>query len=113
MLDEPTAFEYALEPLPPGRVGFRRWRWELWHGARLVACGWRVTPADAERALRVAASRRVHELLGIAPLRPEPARAVGRFLPGAVVRLDCGPARCLLVPRAPEAVDARAGRLAS
>jgi hypothetical protein len=93
------AFEYALHPLPPGRVGFRRWRWELWHGALLLASGWRVSARDAERALRTAASRRLHELLGVRALRPERARALDHFFDGAVVRVDCGAGVCSLVPR--------------
>ena len=99
MRDAASAFEYDIQALPPGRVGFRRWRWELWHAAVLVACGWRVTPRDAERALRTAVSRRAHELLGLEPLRPERNRPVDRFVPGAVVRIDCGAVECVLVPR--------------
>ena len=93
------AFEYALHLLPPGRVGFRRWRWELWEGALLLASGWRVTPRDAERALRTAASRRAHERIGVRALHPDRARSVGRFIPGRSVRLDCGAVACVLVPR--------------
>ena len=95
----PREFEYALSELPPGRLPFRRWRWELWQGALLLAAGWRVTPTDAERALRTAASRRAHELLGIHPLRPERARPLGSFLYGATVRVDCGAVTCVLAPR--------------
>src|SRR5918997_7130488 len=76
------AFEYALHPLPPGRVGFRRWRWELWEGALLLASGWRVTPRDAERALRTAASRRAHERIGVRALRPQAARELDSFATG-------------------------------
>jgi hypothetical protein len=83
-------FEYALRPLPPGRFGFRRWRWELWQGALLIATGWRLAPSDAERALRTAASRRAHELAGLYVLRPDATQALDRFLPGATVRVDCG-----------------------
>jgi hypothetical protein len=93
------AFEYALHLLPPGRVGFRRWRWELWEGPLLLASGWRVTPRDAERALRTAASRRAHEQIGVRALHPDRARAVDRFIPGRTVRLDCGSVACVLVPR--------------
>jgi hypothetical protein len=93
------AFEYALEALPPGRVGFRRWRWELWRGAALLACGWRTSPDGAERALRTAASRRAHELLGVRALRPDRARALGVFRPGAVVHVECGAITCVLAPR--------------
>jgi hypothetical protein len=92
-------FDYALHALPPGRVGFRRWRWELWEGALLLASGWRVTPHDAERALRTAASRRAHERIGVRALRPDQARAVGRFVPGRTMRVDCGAVACVLVPR--------------
>jgi hypothetical protein len=97
--DGSPAFEYALDELPPGRVGFRRWRWELWHGAALLASGWRLSPADARRALRSAASRRAHELLGLTVLRPERARALDTFRDGAVVRVDCGVVTCVLAPR--------------
>ena len=94
-----AAFEYDLRELPPGRVPFRRWRWELWQGVRLLRSGWRVTPHDAERALRVAASRRAHDLIGVKPLRPEDARALDPFAPGATVRIDCGAVTCVLLPR--------------
>ena len=100
------SFEYELRELPTGRVPFRRWRWELWHRGALLRCGWRITPDDAERALRSAASRRAHELIGLRPLRPEAARANLRFTPGAVVTLDCGALSCVLEPRA--AADERA-----
>lgn len=92
-------FEYSLEELPPGRFPFRRWRWELWQGALLLACGWRVSPGDAERALRTAASRRAHELLGVRPLRPDRTLPHGPFLWGSRVRVDCGAVTCVLTPR--------------
>jgi hypothetical protein len=95
----PPEFEYDLRELPPGRVPFRRWRYELWHGALLLRSGWRITPRDAERALRTAASRRSHDLIGVKPLRPENNRALAPFKPGATVTLDCGPVRCVLMPR--------------
>ncbi len=101
-------FQYALSELPPRRVPFRRWRWELWQGARLIRCGWRLSPADAERALRTAASRRAHELIGVRPLRPERTRMTGRFGAGASVRVDCGAVTCVLVPRRDEAEAAAA-----
>lgn len=95
----PPEFEYDLRELPPGRVPFRRWRYALWQGPRLVRSGWRATPADAERALRAAASRRAHDLLGLKPLRPEAARPLEPFGPGVTVRLDCGALSCVLIPR--------------
>ena len=67
---EGLEFAYALYPLPPGRLPFRRWRWELWHGANLVAAGWRLARPDAGRALRVHAAEFGHRLFGL----PVPAR---------------------------------------
>ena len=101
------SFEYELEALPPGRVGFRRWRWKLWKGASLVASGWRVAPADAERALQAAAARLAHELLGVHALRLERARARDRFIPGASVTVDCGAVTCVLAPRQESAGESR------
>jgi hypothetical protein len=91
---------YELRPLPPGRFPFHRWRWELWHGERLCASGWRTSPAHAERALRTYAARIAHRRLGLTPLRPETATLAGRLSPGAPARLDCGAVSCWLVPRA-------------
>jgi hypothetical protein len=48
---------YALRLLPVGRFPFRRWRFELWHGERLLATGWRSSKQHAERALRERAAR--------------------------------------------------------
>ena len=98
-------FAYALHPLAPGRAGSRRWRWELWHGASLVAAGWRLSQEQAERALCTAASRRGHAQLGVHALRPERAAARGTagLCAGASVRIDCGAFECLLVPRLPGA----------
>ena len=101
-------FEYAVEALPPGRVGFRRWRWQLWHGAVLLASGWRLSPRDAERALFKAAARRAHELLGVHALRPEHAQPLAPFFPGASVRIACGAATCVIAPRRENAQAARA-----
>jgi hypothetical protein len=91
-------FQYEMRLLPRGRFMFRRWRWELWHGAVLRASGWRMSPRDAERALRTAAAYWAHELQGV-PGRPERARALDRFALGATVRIDCGGVACVLTPR--------------
>ncbi|QEC49064.1 hypothetical protein FSW04_16770 [Baekduia soli] len=96
-------FAYALHPLPPSRIGLRRWRWELWHAGALVAAGWRITQEHAVRALCTAASRRGHAQLGLHPLRPERAATGAAFGAGRPVRLDCGAFECLLVPRLPGA----------
>jgi hypothetical protein len=93
--------EYAMELLPPGRLGPRRWRWELWEGDRLLGAGWHPVPRRAHLALRTAASRRMHERLGVRVLRPE--RLVGgsatAAVPGATFTLELGPASCVLAPR--------------
>src|SRR3954470_11108200 len=59
------SFSYVLHELPRGRFPFRRWRFELWHGARLEAAGWRTTERDAARALRNHASRVAHAMFGL------------------------------------------------
>ena len=96
-------FAYALHPLPPNRGGVRRWRWELWQGAALVAAGWRLSQQHAERALCSAASRRGHALLGVHPLRPDRTAPAGVIAAGAAIRIDCGAFECTLVPRLPGA----------
>ena len=62
-------FSYSLYLLPPGRMPFRRWRWELWHGPQLVAAGWRLGRPEAGRALRVYAAEHGHKLFGL-PVPP-------------------------------------------
>jgi hypothetical protein len=96
-----TEFSYAVEVLPPGRLPFHRWRWELWQGAWMLAAGWCTAPASAERALLRAASRRMHELRGVRALRPERARLLdGALRPGRQARVETGVGVCLLVPHA-------------
>jgi hypothetical protein len=96
---EGLTFFYALHALEPGRLPFRRWRWELWHGATLVAAGWRLSRAQAGRALRINAAEFGHRLFGL----PTPPRDVsaghGELRPGAAERLAIGPITCRLVPR--------------
>ena len=67
---EGLQFAYALYALPPGRLPFGRWRWELWHGATMVAAGWRLSRPQAGRALRLHAAEFGHRLFGL----PAPAR---------------------------------------
>ena len=102
-MEEPTLL-YALHLMPPGRLPFRRWRWELWSGATLLASGWRTSERQAERALRTAAARVAHAKLGLHPLRPEQAAAAtGSFLAGLPTRVECGGVSCVLLPRVAEA----------
>ena len=91
---------YALGEMPPGRFPFRRWRWELWSGAMLLASGWRTSERQAERALRTTAARVAHARLGLHPLRPDETESSGSLLLGLPTRVHCGAVSCLLVPRA-------------
>jgi hypothetical protein len=99
---EGLQFSYALHPLPPGRLPFRRWRWELWHGATLIAAGWRLSRPQAGRALRLNAAEFGHRLFGLpTPPREHPG-AHGDLQPGTAERLAIGSITCTLVPRALE-----------
>jgi hypothetical protein len=95
-------FAYSLYVLPPGRLPFWRWRWELWHGSNLVAAGWRLSRPDAGRALRLQAAEFGHRMFGL-PVPPRtPGLARGDLWPGTTERLAIGPITALLVPRALE-----------
>jgi hypothetical protein len=90
---------YALDLLPPGRLPFRRWRYELWSGPVLLASGWRTSPRAAEGALRTHAARHAHRVLGLHPLRPDTAAFGGAFRAGSPARVICGAVTCRLLPR--------------
>lgn len=98
MIDEPE-LHYELHELPPARFPFRRWRYELWHGATLLATGWRTSERHAERALSTAAARFLHRAAGLHPLRPESAQVTGALRAGTTAWLEYGALRCVLVPR--------------
>jgi hypothetical protein len=106
---EGLQFAYALYALPPGRLPFARWRWELWHGATMVAAGWRFSRPQAGRALRLHAAEFGHTLFGLPAPAREPTTGAGDLRPGAAERLAIGSITCLLVPRALEAPVAAAG----
>lgn len=96
---EGIEFAYALHPLPAGRMGFRRWRWELWHGRALLAAGWRLDRADAVRAIQSHGTRVAMRMFGLrrpVPALPEP---VSDLLPGASLRVVAGTVSFGLVPR--------------
>jgi hypothetical protein len=99
---EGLTFAYALYQLPPGRLPFRRWRWELWHGPTLVAAGWRLGRADAGRAVRVHAAEFGHRLFGLPVPARDPRAGRGDLRPGTAERLAIGPISAMLVPRALE-----------
>jgi hypothetical protein len=99
-MTDPVQLTYNLHLVPPGRVPFRRWRWELWQGPRLLAAGWRVSTLHAQRALRTHASRYAHWVNGLHALRPDAARAPEAAWHGNPVTIDCGAVRVVLTPRA-------------
>jgi hypothetical protein len=95
-------FAYSLYPLPPGRLPFGRWRWELWHGSNLVAAGWRLARPDAGRALRARAAEFGYRLFGLTAPAGGTEVLRGDLQPGTTERLAIGPISLLLVPRALE-----------
>jgi hypothetical protein len=105
-------FSYAFHELEPGRFPFRRWRWELWHGATLHATGWCGTPAGAERALRTYAARNAHRFFGLGAPGPEamPELSGDILRPGATLRVSTGRVDYVLVPRG---LDTGTGALTS
>jgi hypothetical protein len=102
---EGLRFSYALHELPPGRLPFRRWRWELWHGSTLHAAGWRAAERDALRALGTHAARVGYALFGLrAAGRPAPA--IPRDAkPGMTIRLRAGDLALSLTPVSLEVPD--------
>jgi hypothetical protein len=94
---EGLSFSYALHELPPGRLPFRRWRWELWHGPRMEAAGWRLSERDAVRALRTHASRVGHRLFGLHPPGDDTG-PVPILRPGAAIRMRHGAVAFTLLP---------------
>jgi hypothetical protein len=103
---EGVSFSYVLHDLPPGRFPFRRWRFELWHGPRLEAAGWRTSERAALGALRTHGSRVAHAMFGLRPAGGSRRRADPDFLPGATVRVHDGGIAFSLVPRQLEAPSA-------
>jgi hypothetical protein len=95
-------FAYSLYALPPGRLPFRRWRWELWHGSNLVAAGWRLARPDAGRALRLRAAEFGYRLFGLPMAARADAIPRADLRPGTTERVAIGPITCVLVPRALE-----------
>lgn len=103
---EPIELSYALFLLPGGRVDFRRWRWELWHGPRLLAAGWRLSAEHAQRALRAHAMRYAHRRHGLHLLDPERVAAAEMPWSGGSITLASGQLRVVLTPRALDAAAA-------
>ena len=99
MIIEPVELTYELELLEPGRFPFRRWRWELWNGAQLLAAGWRVSALHAQRAVRVHALRYAHRLHGLHPLRVEQPAAPEPAWGRRPISVEWGDLRVRLTPR--------------
>lgn len=97
---EPIELTYDLHLLPRGRVSFRRWRYELWHGPQLLAAGWRMSALHAQRALHVQALRYAHRLHGLHPLHPERSVTLEPQWGGRPIAVQSGDLRVLLMPRA-------------
>ena len=89
---------YALHELPPGRLPFKRWRWELWHGQRLEGAGWRLSERDASRAVQRHGARVGQRLLGVAEAPAPAPRDLEPFRPGATVHVRGGGVFFALVP---------------
>jgi hypothetical protein len=100
---EGLSFSYVVHEVPRDRLPFRRWRFELWHGPRLEAAGWRTTERDALRALHKHGSRVAHRMFGLRP--PADGPRGGGLRPGASVRVSHGGIAFSLVPRALETPD--------
>ena len=105
---EGLQFAYALYALPPGRLPFGRWRWELWHGSTMVAAGWRLSRPQAGRALRLHAAEFGHRLFGLRAPERAPLSGSGDLRPGDAERVAIGSITRVLVPRALEAPAAPA-----
>jgi hypothetical protein len=98
----PIELTYELHALPRGRITFRRWRYELWHGPQLLAAGWRLSALHAQRALRAQAIRYAHRLHGLHPLNPDRGAPAAEEAPwgGRQVTVESGDLRVMLTPRA-------------
>ena len=95
---ESLTLRYALHELPPGRLPFRRWRWELWHGARLEGTGWRLSERDASRAVQRHGALVGQRLLGLGAAPPPAPRELEPFRPGTTVHVRGGGVFFSLVP---------------
>lgn len=102
MMIEPIELTYELHLLPRGRVSFRRWRYELWHGPQLLAAGWRLSALHAQRAVGGQAIRYAHRVHGLHPLHPDRASSGQEEASwnGRQVALESGDLRVMLTPRA-------------
>jgi hypothetical protein len=96
----PIELTYELHLLPRGRMSFRRWRYELWHGPQLLAAGWRLSAQHAQRAVGSHAIRYAHRVHGLHPLHPDRAPGSETSWRGGRVALESGDLRVMLTPRA-------------
>ncbi len=101
-MTEPIGLHYDLRLLPRGRVSFSRWHWELWHGATLLAAGWRLHPLQAQRTIRIHAVRYAHRVNGVRVLRPDVDHPEETPWRGRAVTIDWGEMHIELTPVASE-----------
>ena len=99
-MTEPLELTYHLHLLPRGRISFRRWHWELWHEAQLLAAGWRTGPLHAQRALRAHAFRYVHRVHGVHPIPSQAAHPAEQPWGGGSAACYWGELGVVLTPRA-------------
>ena len=97
---EGLTFAYALYQLPPGRLPFRRWRWELWHGATWSRPAGGSARPDAGRALRVHAPSSATGCSGCPCPRATRAPGAATCAPAAPSGWRSAPISATLVPRA-------------
>jgi hypothetical protein len=97
-MTEPIGLNYDLRLLPRGRVSFRRWHWELWHGATLLAAGWRLHPLQAQRSIRIHAVRYANRVNGVRVLRPDVDHPEETPWRGRPVTIDWGQMHIELTP---------------
>lgn len=100
MMIEPIELTYELHLLPRGRMPFRRWRYELWHGPQLLAAGWRLSALHAQRAVGSHAIGYAHRVHGLHLLHPDRVSSQETPWTGERVALQSGDLRVMLTPRA-------------
>lgn len=98
-MTEPIDLTYDLHLMPRGRAPFRRWHWELWHGANLLAAGWRYHPLQAQRSIRIHAVRYAHRVHGLRVLRPDVDHPIETPWRGGTVSVHWGEMHIALTPQ--------------
>jgi hypothetical protein len=95
---DPIELNCEIHLMAPGRLGIRRWHWELWHGPRMLTAGWRTNVLHAQRALRRDSMRYAHARHGLHLLRPVTGTAPEREWNGRTVVFEWGEVQVRLTP---------------